>query len=349
MVWLSPRRRRLVLAAATGVAAAVFARGQQPDGTERKWATIREGGLVTAVAIDPNVATRVYASSARSVFASDDGGHNWVPLPYGTPDLAVTALAVDPGPPSVLYVGTNGGGVLRGNAGNSKFTRVGDGGEPDFVSSIVFDPATRGRLYLGTNQGVFRSDDTGAHWKERNSGLTNVHVTCVVLDPRNPSILYAGTNAGGIFRSADGAATWTAVNAGLTSTFVWSLAFGGGSDSALYAATYDGLFRSSPPGSSWTPLSRGMRSTFVLSFASDPDAMTLYAGTAADLYRSKDAGATWESASRGLTNSFVSALALHPKDPKILYAGTNSGVFKTIDGGRHWAAVRLIPDDHPAE
>ena len=77
--------------------------------------------------------------------------------------------------------------------------------------------------------------------------------------------------------------------------------------------------------------------------------MTLYAGTAADLYRSKDAGATWESASRGLTNSFVSALALHPKDPKILYAGTNSGVFKTIDGGRHWAAVRLIPDDHPAE
>lgn len=288
--------------------------------------------------------SRVYAASARALFASVDDGLTWIPL-HGPADHPVTALAIYPGPPPVVYVGTNGGGLLRGLPDQPKWTRLGDGLESDFVSSIAFDPSSREGLYVGTNQGVFKSVDAGVHWQERNSGLTNVHVTCVAVDPRKPSVVYAGTNSGGVFRSADAAASWLPANAGLSNGIVWFLAFGAGSSPALYAATYDGLFRSSPPGSAWTGLSRGMRSTFVLSFASDPDAVTLYAGTAADLYRSLDGGISWESASQGLTNSFVSALAVNPKDPRTLYAGTNSGVFKTIDGGRHWFPLRLVCDD----
>jgi hypothetical protein len=31
------------------------------------------------------------------------------------------------------------------------------------------------------------------------------------MDPRNPQLLYAGTNGSGLYRSTDGAATWTRV------------------------------------------------------------------------------------------------------------------------------------------
>src|SRR5262249_3052959 len=185
--------------------------------------------------------------------------------------------------------------------------------------------------------GVFKSADGGGHWEERNRGLLNVFVTCLAVDPRNPSVVYAGTNSGGVFRSADGAASWTAANTGLSSRIVWSLTFGAGTPPALYAATDEGLFKSSPPGSALTAPSPEMHSIFVLSSAPAPGAVTLSAGRAADLYRSRDSGATWESSSLGLTNSFVSALAVNPKNSRSLYAGTNCGVFKSTDGGRHWA------------
>src|SRR4249919_390478 len=101
MVRLSSRRRRLVLAAIFGISAAVPLLGQSeiPAVPERKWATIQEGGLVTAVAIDPLTPSHVYASSARALFASHDGGATWIPLPRGV-EHAVIALAIDPGPPS---------------------------------------------------------------------------------------------------------------------------------------------------------------------------------------------------------------------------------------------------------
>src|SRR5580765_8310131 len=148
MVRSSSGTRRLVVAAMLGLSTAVLVLGRQEEVPERKWATIQEGGLVTAVAIDPLTPARVYAASARALFASEDAGATWTPLAHGAAHHAVTALAIEPGAPSVLYVGTNGGGLLRGGAGNSKFVRIGDGQEPDFVSSITFDPSSRGRVYV---------------------------------------------------------------------------------------------------------------------------------------------------------------------------------------------------------
>ena len=55
-------------------------------------------------------------------------------------------------------------------------------------------------LYAGTwGGGVFKSTDSGGNWSEINTGLTNIHVLALAIDPQTPTTLYAGTDGGGVF------------------------------------------------------------------------------------------------------------------------------------------------------
>src|SRR5450759_4016916 len=55
-------------------------------------------------------------------------------------------------------------------------------------------------MYAGTEgRGVLRSPNNGTTWTTMNTGLGNANVRSVVINPRTPSILYAGTD-GGVFR-----------------------------------------------------------------------------------------------------------------------------------------------------
>src|SRR5258706_1631372 len=140
------------------VAAAALVLCEPALADEKKWAGTHEGGFVTSIAVDPTVPNRVYAATARGLFASADDGETWRPLSHGLAGHFVGALAVEPGRSWALYVRTNEGGVLRGGVGAKRWTRLGPELGPIFVSAIAFDPA-RGTLFLGTNDGVFRSTD----------------------------------------------------------------------------------------------------------------------------------------------------------------------------------------------
>src|SRR6185295_3702207 len=61
------------------------------------------------------------------------------------------------------------------------------------VSSVAPDPAWRGRLFAGTDVGVYLSDDLGNSWSVLGSGMPRVVVQDLVLD--GPSrTLFAGTH-----------------------------------------------------------------------------------------------------------------------------------------------------------
>jgi hypothetical protein len=47
--------------------------------------------------------------------------------------------------------------------------------------------------------GVYWSTNGGANWSPLNAGLTNLNVQVLLIDPRNPNTLYAGTFDGGVF------------------------------------------------------------------------------------------------------------------------------------------------------
>jgi hypothetical protein len=59
------------------------------------------------------------------------------------------------------------------------------------------DPTAPNTLYAGTSGGgVFKSTDGGANWSAANSGLTNLSIYSLAI---NPTMLYAGTWYGGAF------------------------------------------------------------------------------------------------------------------------------------------------------
>jgi photosystem II stability/assembly factor-like uncharacterized protein len=74
------------------------------------------------------------------------------------------------------------------------------------VNGFAVDPTNPQVMYAALRDGVFKSTDTGEHWKPAGRGLNNA--AAVAVNPRRPEELYAATTAGVIYRSRDGGRTW---------------------------------------------------------------------------------------------------------------------------------------------
>jgi len=55
---------------------------------------------------------------------------------------------------------------------------------------------------------VFKSTNGGGNWSEVNTGLYNLRVCTLAINPANPTTIYAGTE-GGVFRSTKGGGNWS--------------------------------------------------------------------------------------------------------------------------------------------
>jgi photosystem II stability/assembly factor-like uncharacterized protein len=109
--------------------------------------------------------------------------------------------------------------------------------------AIAVDPRNANRIYLAGIRG-FRSDDGGATFSPMG-GEIHVDWHSIAIDPRNPDILYAGTD-GGVFVSTDDGNSWASRNAGLAVTQYYpgisaapngSQIMGGSQDNGTHAYT----------------------------------------------------------------------------------------------------------------
>jgi len=184
---------------------------------------------------------------------------------------------------------------------------------------------------------VFRSTDRGDHWTAASTGLGNLRVDSLAIDPSTPATLYAATAAGSVFRSTDRGDHWTGVNNGLPGSWATSLAIDPADPTNLYLGTLNGLFRSTDRGDHWTAVNAGRIDSVVI----DPaNPATLYVGTYLGVFRSTDRGDHWTEVNTGLTHVQVHTLAIDPATHDTLYVGTEEGgAFRSTDGGDHWTAV----------
>lgn len=192
-----------------------------------------------------------------------------------------------------------------------------------------------GQIYAGTNEGVFRSTDTGGSWLPISEGLGNTLIYGMAASQNGP--IYVATY-NGVYRTSNEGVSWTGANIGFkTNTIVYAVAldrFG-----AVYAGTNFGVFKSTDGGDSWKLANNGVVNGVVRALAVDSNGM-VYAGTAdKGVFVSLYGSSKWEAVNNGLTNLNIRSLAIDPNNNSI-YAGTDcGGIFRSGNNGGGWAPI----------
>jgi Abnormal spindle-like microcephaly-assoc'd, ASPM-SPD-2-Hydin len=199
----------------------------------------------------------------------------------------VTAIAVNPNNPNVIYIGTTAGGVWRSRDGGVTWTPLFDRqlaigiGEP---GGVAIDPTNTDVIYAGTSQrnllgdanstffnapnpaqGMFKSQDGGSSWVQLGSGFPasndgnalatflNNDINVIIVDPANPNTIYCGAS-NGVWVSGDGGQNWTL---GANSPAAARILYAGIVSFEGRGAPGRGVFSSTDGGATWTAILTG--------------------------------------------------------------------------------------------
>ncbi|MES2985635.1 MAG: peptidoglycan-binding protein [Patescibacteria group bacterium] len=230
------------------------------------------------------------------------------------------------------------------------------------LSSSFNTIATAGDyVYLGTDNGIYKSLDSGQNWVAVNTGLSTLSIRAIsvgfIYDSNSSTYTANGSTYvfiatdSGVYYSTLGGASWTAVNSGLTDLNVTDIEIDQsqatqGSFTNIYAATPSGVFRSVNNGSSWTLQNTGMSGLAVTKITSDYGNGKIYALTSTNvLYGSTlrsfsgvDESWTLSFQSSGTTTTDVSILS---PVGQIAWLSTSAGILKSDTNGQNWESKNI--------
>jgi photosystem II stability/assembly factor-like uncharacterized protein len=169
-------------------------------------------------------------NSTRGVYKTTNGGKTWTHTLYRDDLAGVSNMAADPSNPRILYAGmwkpfdfragppekeTQSSWIYKSVDEGSSWTQVGEAGlpsDPRDRLGLAVAPGTKGqRVFAIMSQGLFRTDDGGANWRQitrdpRISG--NLYICRVYVDPNNIDTVYVMQTA--MYKSTDGGASFVA-------------------------------------------------------------------------------------------------------------------------------------------
>jgi photosystem II stability/assembly factor-like uncharacterized protein len=313
------------------------------------------------------------------VYKSTDGAANWAKCDTGIPELpgiTFRSFTIDPLNSDIVYAGTEvptdrigpdgqketRGKIFKTTNGGTNWTEILDTGA--LVRWLVIDPTNPGILYAATgifdrddvtSEGILKSTNGGATWRNINYGLPNLTVGGLVMDPRNPQVLYAATGRhngfgggsaaaqGGVYKTTDGGETWTEVLHRPSDYFpVTALTLAPSNPDIVYVApTGNTFFRSPDGGKTWQSFRMepaGASVGIPIAVTADPyEAKVVYLNSyIGGVFKSTDGGQTWQIASQGYTGAQTSDVGLDPYHPEQVYALGRQGVASSDTGGHGW-------------
>lgn len=242
----------------------------------------------------------------------------------------------DPLDEDLVYSEYQGGNVFRTSrkTGETKDIKPSPvQGDPKYRfnwnTPIHLSPTRKGVIYIGA-QFLFRSSDRGESWERISPDLTtndpkrqrqndsggltrdnstaenNTMIFAISESPKNPLVIWVGTDDGNLQVTRDGGKTWTnvAASTGVPKGTWVSRVEASPHDEAVAFATFDGHMS-------------GDMNTYVAKTA--------------------DFGKTWTSLSTADTKGYAHVVRQDAVNPNLLFLGTETGLFLSIDGGKQWA------------
>ncbi len=193
---------------------------------------------------------------------------------------------------------------------------------------------------------VSTSEQPGPAASFERLGPFGGEVRSLLIDAKNPNVVYLGTSDGRVFKSLNGGNAWNPLAPGIgKNQYVIDTLVQDPADAAhIYAGAWDlrstggGLYESRNAGATWVPVPLPERSPAVrdLAICSEKPACMI-AGTLAGAYVSSDGGLSWHAVeSPSVDLQKIESVAIDPRDPRFLYVGTWRLGYRSSDFGKTW-------------
>lgn len=220
-------------------------------------------------------------------------------------------------------------------------------------------------IIVGTvGQSIMRSADNGKTWERvgpRRGFPYEALVRCLTVHPKQPTVVFAGTERG-LYRSDDAGARWHLVDSVLNPHYIWALAMDPVEPNIMFAGTGTPtpamIFRSTDGGRSWERPAvdvaaecENVGTPRVTAIAVDPeDRRNVWMGLEVDgARRSTDGGDTWADV-EVVHGKDVHNLAVTPGPPHTVFIVCNREIYKSTDNGATWETLGMqtsIPWEYP--
>jgi photosystem II stability/assembly factor-like uncharacterized protein len=305
---------------------------------------------------------RLYAAGGDAVSVVEGGN---VRTSLGERDAR--CLAVDPGDPDTLYVGTSDDGLFKSVDGGRSWDGL-SGIEHPRVTAVAVSPV-EGAVYAGTEpSALFVSRDGGGSWRELEEMRKlpsqptwsfpprpwTSHVRAIAPSYGDPDLVVVGIELGGVLRSTNGGETWQDQRPGAQPD-CHSLSAHRHAPELFYEAGGGGFARSTDAGDSWEGVDGGMVLRYAWGLAVDAeDPSLVYASAASGPYRAHGRGASGATIYRKLgdepwravledLDEFPYALCPDPEVQGAVFAGLGDGTILRGEGaGESWEEVARV-------
>ena len=285
-----------------------------------------------------------YATAVQQSRALDSGARTsslaWAQAGPTNVGGRVTAMAIHPTTPAILWIGAAAGGILKSTNSGTNWTPLTDDFGSLSIGALALHPTDPTILLAGTGEanasgdsydgiGILKTTNGGTTWAP--SGLTeSQRIGRIAFDPVNPNRIHAAVSGSlfakgpnrGMYRSTDAGASWQQTLFVSDSTSAIDVAVHPTDGNIVYAAFWERLR---------TPRNRKV------------------GGPTSRIWKSTNGGDTWSVLSTGLPTPGPTVgrigLAIAKSLPTTVYAiyaddpGFFAGVYRSTNSGTSWTRV----------
>lgn len=305
------------------------------------------------------VALKSKNTMANATFLkSEDSGGSWnlkmkIDDKKNIAGIDVLTMAVKPGDPNVVYLGTSSNGLFASKDGGETWAQQ---SFADKAYGLVFDPVNPDIMYasgvLNGRAKIYKRIVEGEEWKEiYTEPADGTTISSLAISPFNPRILYAGTSNGVIVKSTDAGQNWINLKLSYDANFnspITNIAFDSSNDShILFASFQTGILETRNGGESIENITKQMdpkgNTASIYTLVADPYlGGTFYAGTGSGIFRRNGDGG-WSPLNIIESSKAypIRSITINPRNSREIIYSSAKAIYKSTDGGNRWSTFQL--------